>query len=471
MTVLILGIGRSGFAAAELAHRLGYHAAVTDACNDLHASADVCRTRDARVATLREKGIAVEYGSHTKEFFDTVQPDMIITSPGVPESAPPLIWARKEGVAVISEIEFAIRHTAARIVGITGTNGKTTTTALAGHVLSQAHIPCVVAGNIGTALSGVVEDARKDHILVLEISSFQLETVDSFHPAIAVWLNLTPDHLDRYGSMEAYRAAKLRIFQNMDSTDWAICWWPERAHVEPLLRARGIRTVWIDETGTWEATPDMPYGAYCTDGCLYTHFNGVTHAYGQSANMPLIGKHNQVNMLAVCAIAHILHVPDHVVEAGLSSFAGMPHRLQKVAEHNGVTYINDSKATNPDAVCKALESQTGPVILIAGGYDKGMDFAVLVPHVQEVVRDMILMGETADELHAACADVANITRVTTMEEAVAYAMSIATPGDTVLLSPGCASYDMYDDFSQRGDDFSACVQRCIHANPQQKETA
>lgn len=460
MNVSIIGVARSGYAAAKLAQRLGYKVSVTDACCDTHSSADAVRVRTDRVEELKNNGIRVEIGSHSREFIDGA--DVVVTSPGVPDTSDPLTWAREKNIPVISEIEFAIRHTNAPIIGITGTNGKTTTTTLTGHVLQHADIPCVVAGNIGQALSGVVEKTTGKHTIVLEISSFQLETVDSFHPHIAVWLNVTPDHMDRYASMDEYIAAKARIFMNMTRDDWAICWWQERDTVMPYLRKNNIRPVWIDETGEWRPTTDMSYGAYCREGILYTTFNGVTHEYGRCDEMPLAGSHNYVNILAVCAISHILKIPVHEVKTALKSFRGLHHRLENVGEKEGVTFINDSKATNVDALCKALQALPAPISLIAGGYNKNSDFSGLIPLIKEKVVHACLIGTAAPALQEVWNDATEITLAFSMAEAVTIATAHVSEGGTVLLAPGCASFDMYDDFEKRGEDFTSCVTTYIN---------
>ncbi len=461
MNVAVIGLARSGYAAARLAHRLGYTVGVSDACCGAHETPVSARAREAAAVELRALGIDVELGTHSPAHL--ARADLVVTSPGVPELAPPIVWARSHRVPVISEIEFAVRHTNARIVGITGTNGKTTVTSLVGHVLQAAGMPTIVAGNIGAALSGMVDQATAQHTLVLEISSFQLETVQSFHPFIAVWLNLTPDHQDRYPSLAAYAAAKGRMFANMTNDDWAVVWARDRAVVVPFIERPRPKTVWIDETGQWSASLAEPYGASFSNGELATVFNGVRHVHGRMESMSLVGAHNAVNILAACAVARILHVPMHVVDAAIASFRGLPHRLELVARSNGIAFVNDSKATNVDAMVKALESIPAPITLIAGGYDKGGDFAPVLPLLKEKVTTVVLLGAAKEKLAAVFKPVARLAYAGTMEDAVATAARSAPKGTTVLLAPGCASFDMYQDFEERGRHFASCATAFLRA--------
>jgi UDP-N-acetylmuramoylalanine--D-glutamate ligase len=455
MNVAIIGLARSGYAAAKLAHSLGYSVRVSDACVGGHQTKAGRKVLKQRADELRALGIWVELGAHTPACIDGTE--LVVTSPGVPDSAPPLQWAREQSLPIISEIEFAVRHTNATIVGITGTNGKTTTTALIEHILAHAGTPVVAAGNIGQALSGVIDQVSAQHTLVLEMSSFQLETVQSFHAHVAVWLNLTPDHLDRYSSLEGYAAAKGRIFNNMTRDDWAVVWAHDRDVVAPFLANCPAQRVWIDETGTWLARPEEPNGALCVDGHLVSVVNGMRQHHAALSDLRLGGGHNTVNYLAACAVARILRVPSHLLSEALLSFEGLSHRLEPCGTHAGMRFVNDSKATNVDAMIKALEALPAPIALIAGGYDKGGDFAATVPLVRGKVCRLVLIGAAADALARAFDGAVDIVRAGSMDEAVAAASRDVPDGATVLLSPGCASYDMYNDFEERGDDFKRAV--------------
>ena len=457
MVVSIIGLARSGYAAARLALRLGYSVKITDACAGNHMSDAMLIKLEQHADELRSAGAWVEIGCHTRKSIEGS--DLVITSPGVPDTADPLVWAREEGIKVISEIEFAVRHTNGKIIGVTGTNGKTTTTTLIGHILSHAGMPVVLAGNIGQPLAGIVETTSSRHIVVLEMSSFQLETVESFHPSIAVWLNLTPDHLDRYESMDDYLDAKARIFMNMTKDDWVVVWHRDQELLADVLRACPARKVWIDELGEWQPTAGESYGAWCRDDILHTMLNGVRSVHGNRNELPLSGDHNIVNMLAACVVARILQVPEHVVDEAIKTFQGLPHRIEFVVKKHGITFLNDSKATNVDAVFEALKSLPAPIALIAGGYDKGGDFAPLHPMIREKVTRLVLLGAATDKLQNECNGLTEIVQAQSMAEAVAAAASDMPFGATVLLSPGCASFDMYDDYEQRGDDFKSCARR------------
>jgi len=455
MKVAIIGLARSGYAAAKLALSLGHSVKVTDGCSGAHMSEKARAELDKKADELRSLGAFVEIGCHSDECVKNV--DIVITSPGVPDTAKPIRIAKSDKIPVISEVEFAVRHTKAKIIAITGTNGKTTTTSLIGHILKYAKIPVVVAGNIGQALSGVVEKAAPQKYLVVELSSFQLETMENFHPHIAVWLNLTPDHLDRHGTMNNYAAAKGKMFMNMNSDDWAVIWNHDRAITKAFVENKSVKIVWIDETAKLKQTPQEPYGTIFDDGKLISVFNGNKQTHGQFSNLNLKGEHNIVNILAAISVARILRIPNHILNEALREFNGLPHRLELITEKNGVKFVNDSKATNIDAARKALETVDKPISLIAGGYDKNGDFTPLVDIVKEKVNKLVLLGDVAPVLNEIFKDIENKVIVNSMKEAVETAADNVPEGTTVLLSPGCASFDMYDDYEKRGEDFSKCA--------------
>jgi len=455
MKVTVIGLARSGYAAAKLALSLGHSVKVTDGCSGAHMSEEAVNELKKRAEELRLLGAMVEIGNHSNEYIKGA--DVVITSPGVPETAEPIKTAKSENIPVISEIEFAVRHTNAKIIAITGTNGKTTTTALIGHILDYAKIPAVVAGNIGQALSGVIEKVKSKEFIVLELSSFQLETMEKFHPHIAIWLNLTPDHLDRHGSMENYAAAKGNVFMNMNSDDWAVIWNHDRKIAKPFVEKTGAKIAWIDETAQWKQMPEEPYGLVFENGELMSVFNGNKNTHGKFENLKLKGKHNIINTLAAISVARILHIPNHVLNEALIGFYGLPHRLEFITEKNGMKFINDSKATNVDAAMKAIEAVNAPISLIFGGRDKDGDFLPMVNLVKEKVNKLILIGESASMLKDIFNNVENKVMVKNMKEAVEAAATNVPKGTTVLLAPGCASFDMYDNFEKRGEDFSECV--------------
>jgi len=455
MKVAVIGLARSGYAVAKLALSLGYSVKVSDACAGAHTSEDAVRELNRNAEELRSLGAMVEIGNHSEEYF--VDADVVIASPGVPDTAKPIVIANEANIPVINEIEFAVQHTNAKIIAITGTNGKTTTTALIGHILNYAKIPAVVAGNIGQALSGVIDKVTSKSFLVVELSSFQLETMKTFHPYVAIWLNLTPDHLDRHGSMENYAAAKGKMFANMCSDDWAVIWNHDREITKPFIENKGIKTVWIDETGNWKQKPEESYGLIYDNDQLISIFNGNKNIYGEFSNLKLKGKHNIINTLAAVSVARILRIPNHVISEALIGFYGLPHRLEFISEKSGIKFINDSKATNVDAALKALEAVSKPISLIIGGRDKDGDFGLLKEIVKEKVNKLVLIGETACMLKKIFNDVENKVIVKTMKEAVESAVDTVPQNTTVLLAPACSSFDMYDNFEKRGDDFSKCV--------------
>ena len=455
MKVAVIGLARSGYAAAKLAVSLGYSVKVSDACAGPHMSEEAVTELNKNAEELRSLGATVEIGRHSNEYFTDA--DVIIASPGVPDNAMPIKIANKYNIPVISEIEFAVQHTNAKIIAITGTNGKTTTTALIGHILNYAKIPAVVAGNIGQALSGVIDKVTSKSFLVIELSSFQLGIMKKFHPYIAVWLNLTPDHLDRHGSMENYAAAKGKMFMNMNPDDWAVIWNHDREITKPFIENKGIKTVWIDETGKWKQKPDEPYGLIYDNNQLVSVFNGNKNEYGEFSKLKLKGKHNIINSLAAISVARVLRIPNHIISEALIGFYGLPHRLEFISEKYGAKFINDSKATNVDAAIKALEAVSKPISLIIGGRDKDGDFGPMKNIVKEKVNKLVLIGEAACMLKEIFKDVENKVIVKTMKEAVETSVNNVPENTTVLLAPACASFDMYDNFEKRGEDFSKCV--------------
>ena len=459
MNISIIGLARSGYSAAKLALKLGYKVKVSDACVGAHLSEKAKSVLLNHARELEEMGAWVELEKHSRDCLENA--DVVVVSPGVPDDSDPIIWAKKQNIKIISEIEFAVRHTNAKVIGITGTNGKTTTTSLIGHMLDCAEIPSVVAGNIGQALSGVIEKVTDKHLLVLELSSFQLQSLESIKPFISVWLNLTPEHLDRHLNINEYLAAKAKIFKNMNHEDWAVVWNNDRDFVLPYLKNCGTKCVWIDESASWSSSKEEQYGAICFEEELKTDFNGIQQSYGNKSELQLKGNHNIVNVLVACAVGRILQIPDHVIKKAIASFKPLEHRLEFVGEKNGIVYINDSKATNIDAVIKALEAFDKPVSLIAGGYDKGSDFSALIPFIKEKVCRLTLVGNASAILSRELAGTTEIVFDKKMKTAVNKASENLKPGSVVLLAPGCASFDMYDNFEERGVDFKNCVSNII----------
>jgi UDP-N-acetylmuramoylalanine--D-glutamate ligase len=436
--VLVLGLGRSGMAAASLLRRDGARVVVRDEADGSEL--------EERANRLRQLGVRVELGNH----FDTsARFDLAVLSPGIAPERPLVADLVQKRTPVLSELELAYRFCLCPVVAVTGTNGKTTTTELIDAMLQRCGKRSLAAGNNGHAFSDAVENTAGLDALVLETSSFQLEKIEQFRPDIAVWLNLTPDHMDRHGTMEAYAKAKARIFENQTRDDFAILsvtasQWAGKTGVKIKSRVITISAygqeadVWVDWTDgqtIWSRLPEC---------------RGILLKLDETN---LRGLHNAENILATFAAGLAMKLPIAGIREAICSYCPEPHRCEVVAVKDGVTYINDSKATNVDAVERALRAMTGPVVLIAGGRDKGLDFAAIKEVIREKVKLAVLIGESQDKLAAAWGRATLCARADSMRQAVKMAASAARPGDTVLLSPACASFDMFENYEHRGDEF------------------
>ncbi len=438
--VVVVGLARSGLAACRLLRRLGAQVLGTDS-----------QTADAlppEVAGLRESGVELELGDHPSTALSDA--DLVVISPGVPRAAPFLERARAEGIPVVGEVELAYWCSQVSYVAVTGSNGKSTTTALLGALLREAGIPSTVAGNIGLPLCGVVADLPADHWVVAEISSFQLETTDAFRPRVGALLNLSPNHLDRHPDLEDYYATKLRLFAAQEPGDWAVL---NADDPEVLARARAIRARQVH----FSRRGPVADGASVADGQIVLARGGRALPVAPVAALRLPGAHNLENALAAVAAAAAIGAPAEAMARGLAAFAGLEHRLETVASLGGVRYVNDSKGTTVDAVRRSLESFPGGILLIAGGKDKGADFRPLFPVVRQRVKTMVLIGEARGKIQAHLAGACPMVEAPSLETAVRAAAARAVAGDVVLLSPGCASFDMFRDFEHRGRAFKAAV--------------
>jgi UDP-N-acetylmuramoylalanine--D-glutamate ligase len=449
--VLVLGIGASGTAAAKLLVREG----AVVSCSDL-SEADDARRRASRLEAV---GCRIELGRHTERFARGAE--MVVISPGIDPSLPFVREMALRGVPVLSEIELAYRFCSRPIVAVTGTNGKTTTVALMERVLVRAGRDAVACGNIGRPFSDVVGGGREPEIVVLEVSSFQLDGVSRFKPWIAVVLNVADDHLDRYRGIEDYRKAKAMIFRNQDGGDWAIVNARERAGWERLGALRNQSVLEFSAEG------DVDGGACVREGSLVVKWRGEIETVCPRDEVRLTGGHNVENALAVAAAATVCGVGPEAVGEVLRSFSGLPHRMEPVGTWNGVRFINDSKATNPDAVIRALQAVAGPVILIAGGRDKGFDYSVLRGEISKRVKVVVLIGEARGKMRRNLDGAAETCGAESMPEAVRAAAERAAPGDTVLLSPACSSYDMYKSFEERGEEFKKSVVKLMTNDKEQ----
>ncbi len=442
--VTVVGGARSGVAAARLLHAQGASVFVTDA-----------KALEERFASrLEAEGLPFESGGHSNRALET---DFLVVSPGVPTSTPIVQGALTAGLSVYAEIEAASWFCRAPIVAITGSNGKTTTTSLLGHVLRTAGREVRVGGNIGFPFSDFAAEAKPSEVVVLEVSSFQLDHIDAFRPAVAVLLNITPDHLDRYDhDFDGYVRSKFRVCENQRSDDSFVCNLDDtvvRARSE-LLRSQpdAPRLLALSQEGDVEA------GAFLRGGEIVLRLNTKEEILMRPEELSLQGRHNLYNSLAAAVAARVMEVRSDAVRESLMTFEGVPHRLEFVREIDGVRYVNDSKATNVNAVWYALESFVEPIVLIAGGRDKGNDYDALKPLVRQKARAVIAVGESADKVASELGgEVERCVTAGSFEDAVRCARVFAEQGDVVLLSPACASFDMFENYEERGDVFRKLV--------------
>lgn len=441
--VTVVGLARSGAAACKLLVSCGARVIGSD-----HRPAEQIQTD---LNDLERRGVILELGLHRPETLLTA--DLIVVSPGVDMNLPVLQEAKSRGIRIWSEVELAFRASEAPFMAITGTNGKSTTTTLIGLMIKCAGRKAVVAGNIGTALSDVVAGLSRENLVVAEISSFQLETIDLFRPQVAVLLNVTPDHLDRYANLFEYLQAKARIFVNQQPSDTAVLNADDPFTIEAAGQARARKIFFSQRRAVRE-------GAFLQAGTLSFCLDGRAEAVCRLEELRIQGVHNVENALAAIAAAGALGVPSQCMREVLRQFGGLEHRLEMVAEIDGIRYFNDSKGTNVGATAKSLESfPVGKVILIAGGLDKGADFRPLIPLIKERVKTAILIGKARAKLQATLEGVCPIREAESLTEAVEAAATSATAGDVVLLSPACASFDMFQDFEERGRAFKSEVRR------------
>jgi UDP-N-acetylmuramoylalanine--D-glutamate ligase len=452
--VLVVGLGKSGLAAALFLRHKGAQVTVSDI-----RSADSLANE---IPALLDEGIMVEAGGHGLLTFR--RQDLIVVSPGVPLNTPELLQARSLGRPVIGELELAARFLKGKILAITGSNGKTTTTALAGEILKEAGYPTLVAGNIGVAVVGLIDESTDDTWSVLEVSSFQLESTEEFHPKIAVILNITPDHLDRHGTFENYALAKERIFAVQDKNDYLVLNAdnPRTAEAEPRSHSQ---VYWFS------AKHEVSRGAWAQNGNL-VYRSGPEAAIETILpinKIPLKGEHNVENVLAAVCAARLAGVSASVIARAVENFRAVEHRLEFVATINGVEYYNDSKATNVDATAKAVASFPGCIHLILGGKDKNSDYATLEPLLRKRVRAVYTIGAAASKIESHLRGVVPIHACTTLANAVSAAASAARPGDVVLLSPACSSFDQFENYEQRGRVFKQLVADQKDWKPRQEE--
>jgi len=441
--VVVVGGGRSGKAAAALLVSKGAHVVLSDTAQSLDGSED-----------LGALGVAIELGPHRADTFTGA--DLIVASPGVPLDQEALVAARRAGVPVIGEIELASRWLSGRVIAITGTKGKSTTTTLAARMLTEAGFDVTAGGNLGTALSAQVPLSRPSSLHVVEVSSFQLEATETFRPWIAVLLNLADDHLDRHGTLEAYGRAKARVFANQTPADWAVVNADDPA---ALALARGARARRFD----------FGVSAAVQEGVSVAGGNIVRRtAVGATPLLPLTavrlpGKHLLSDVLAAAAVGSVAGVPPAAMRRAVETFHGLEHALERVAEINGIRFVNDSKATNVVSARRAIESFDRGIVAIMGGRFKGGNLGELRDSVASRVDAIVAIGEATPLIHTALSDVVAIHDAASMADAVRTAFGLARAGGVVLLAPACASFDMFHDYAERGRVFRDEVKKLEEA--------
>ena len=443
--VVVVGLGVSGLWVARWLAGQGADVTVSEIKPEIDLDPDIC-------ADIRELGAKLETGGHRKE--SLLNAEMIIVSPGVPHDMEPLNAALKKGIPVIGEFEFASRLIDTPVIAVTGTNGKSTVVALLGCTLENAGLKVFVGGNIGTPLMAYATEERKADYVVAEVSSFQLDTIETFCPFISMILNLSPDHLDRYADYESYVQSKLKIFRNQGPGQYVVLNDDDKrlSSVNPTSGVSVLRYGVIKEEGRHSFIEDQKVKA-----CL----NGIETSYFSLESIKLPGEHNWENILGAVLVALTIGVEPDVIQKTINEFKGLPSRLEQVAEIDGVAFYNDSKATNVDAAVRAVMSFDQPLILISGGRHKGADYAPLIKAAEGRVKRVILLGEAKQLLAASFEGIIPFSKAKDMEEAVSMSFSWANRGDVVLLAPACSSFDMFSDFSHRGRVFRAAVERLV----------
>lgn len=439
--IVVLGAGESGLGAAKLALHQGYSVWLSDAGMPKPDFQD----------KLKSLGIAFEVGQHSLD--KILSAHQIIKSPGIPDTAPVVLAAKEKGISVISEIEFAYQHTTVPVIGITGSNGKTTTTMLVHHMLQKAGLNAGLCGNIGNSMAAMVCDGNDYDYFVAELSSFQLDGIETFKPKIAILLNISPDHLDRYEyKMEKYRASKMRIALNQGPEDYFI-YCAEDEELALAMAENPIQSSLLP----FALHEHNKEGAYTLAENIIININ--KDLFTMSINdLALQGKHNLHNSMAAGITGKVLELRKELIRESLEDFQSVEHRLEPVINVHGISFINDSKATNVNATWYALESMKSPVVWIAGGVDKGNDYAQLEPLVAEKVKALVCLGKDNSKLIAAFGDVVDVLiEAESMAEAVHAAYTVGKKGDSVLLSPCCASFDLFESYEDRGRQFKEQV--------------
>ncbi len=447
--IMVVGMARSGIGASVLLCKLGAVPLLVDQ-----------KPRDAfngKLDVLEAYFVKWHLGEDPQTLLSQV--DGVIISPGVPADASFIKQAKEKNIPVLGEMEFASQLTKGTLIAVTGTNGKTTTVSLLGEVFKNAGKKTYVTGNIGFPLSLVANETREEDVVIAEISSFQLETVKTLHPNISVILNITPDHLDRHGTMENYTALKKRIYQNQTKKDAVVLNLDDPNTKELKKEINQPDVFWFS------AKEKVKNGAFVDEGKIIFALQGEVRSVCSVEDILIPGEHNLQNALAAVTVAMIEEIPAPVIRHSLRTFAGVEHRIERVREHEGITYINDSKGTNIESTLKAIEAMKGETVIILGGYDKKVDFAPLAQEMlkaPQIIR-AILIGETADKIEEALQEAGfkAFIRSKTLKEAVYKGREMTPKGGNLLLSPACASFDMFTDYEERGRAFKKIVEEMV----------
>jgi len=453
--VTVVGLGVSGLSAARLLKGQGVQVKLTDN----GASPELAQ----RKRELEALGIECELGGHTEAFLDGT--GILVVSPGVGDDSLPVKWAKERGVSVMGEVELGYRFSKGTIIAISGTNGKSTVTSILGEIFKRSGKKTFVCGNIGLPLTSIAPDTDQDSVIVLEISSFQLARIDTFRPAVAIMLNITEDHLDRYSDFAGYENAKLRIFANQTDSDHAILNY-DQTRFKTIKSSLKAKAFYFSK----HRLPKEFEGAYIENEELVVRKGGKYIWIASKDSLSLTGEHNLENALAASLPPFVLGVDPEIIKAVLYNFKTLNHRFEMVDTVGGVKFIDDSKATNIDSARKAIQSSPKWIILIAGGKDKGGDYRVIAKLIKDKVKSIFLIGEAKERIAKAFSGLIPISFSETLEAAVNSAYGSARNGDTVLLSPMCSSFDMFKDYKERGDVFRRAVSD-IKSKPKQKKNA
>lgn len=439
--ILVIGMAKSGVSAAKFCAKENASVTIYDGKNEE-------QLKDT-IETL-EDNIKLMLGEFKEIILDST--DLIIISPGVPLDLPFITKAKALSITIWSEVELAFRYCKAPIVAITGTNGKTTTTSLVGEIVREYYDKSYVVGNIGIPFTEVVHDISSNDMVVAEISSFQLETIDTFSPKVSSILNITPDHLNRHKTFENYFKAKLRITENQTENDYCVLNFDDKT-CKDLAKEIPSNIVFFSRK------TKVNKGVYLQEKVIYSNIKGVEELVVDLNNVKLLGDHMVENYMAAIGMAICIDIPLHIIRRVVEAFNGVEHRIEYVTTIGGVKYYNDSKATNPDAAIKGIQSMITDTVLIGGGMDKGNDFTEWIMSFDNKVKKLVVFGETSDKIFETANknNFTNVTKVNTLKEAVEEAYNIANPGDSVLLSPACASWDMFESYEERGNLFKQYV--------------